>query len=360
MQNYSRNNFISIAKAIGIILMVIGHSGCPVLLSKFLYMFHMPLFFICSGYFFKEISCSKSFLTFCAKKVKGLYLPYIKWSLLFLLLHNIFFRINIYNTFTNSYLYHTSDFGRQLIKSLFMTDYELLIRPFWFIKELFFSTILIALFSFLRTKFFPQISTMFLLTSGIIITVICKFTKIHLLIIGNCSILAFCIVYFYSGIIFRENEHRIPFNFPFTILALGITLIGSFYFIGDVDMRYTTTQNIIPYYFLSLMGIIMTFNISKWLETLPLRKCLYYIGSHTMPILALNLLALKLGSILKIYIFDMPIEKLSNYTVIYEHNHIFWIIYATVGVAIPLLCHFIFCYIKQKTNISWKIIGNSK
>jgi predicted tellurium resistance membrane protein TerC len=40
-------NSITIAKAIGIILMVVGHSGCPQMLSKFIYLFHMPLFFLC-------------------------------------------------------------------------------------------------------------------------------------------------------------------------------------------------------------------------------------------------------------------------------------------------------------------------
>ncbi len=41
-----RNNTVSIAKAIGIILMVVGQSGCPKGLCQFIYLFHMPLFFL--------------------------------------------------------------------------------------------------------------------------------------------------------------------------------------------------------------------------------------------------------------------------------------------------------------------------
>lgn len=48
---------ISIAKALGIILMVVGHSGCPEILARFIYLFHMPLFFFCSGYFFTPPYC---------------------------------------------------------------------------------------------------------------------------------------------------------------------------------------------------------------------------------------------------------------------------------------------------------------
>lgn len=40
-----KNNYIAIAKALGIMLMVVGHSGCPDYLYRFIYMFHMPLFF---------------------------------------------------------------------------------------------------------------------------------------------------------------------------------------------------------------------------------------------------------------------------------------------------------------------------
>lgn len=78
-----RNDTASIVKAIGIILMVIGHSECPKYLNDYLYMFHMPLFFFCSGYFFKKPKDFYMVRTFVNKRIKGLYLPYIKWTLLF-------------------------------------------------------------------------------------------------------------------------------------------------------------------------------------------------------------------------------------------------------------------------------------
>lgn len=55
MDNKLLSRKITITKGLCIILMVIGHSGCPVLLSKFIYIFHMPVFFFFSGYF-KTIS----------------------------------------------------------------------------------------------------------------------------------------------------------------------------------------------------------------------------------------------------------------------------------------------------------------
>ena len=49
-----RNQSIDIAKAVGIILMVVGHfNGLPLWFEKWIFSFHMPLFFILSGYLFK-------------------------------------------------------------------------------------------------------------------------------------------------------------------------------------------------------------------------------------------------------------------------------------------------------------------
>lgn len=360
MSRSNKNNYISIAKGLGIILMVIGHSGSPDILSRFLYMFHMPLFFFCSGYFFKDTSNIITLKTFCKKKVKGLYFPYLKWSILFLILHNLFFHIDIYNSYTYSHLYHTPDFLRYLGKTIIMTDFELLIRPFWFIKALLLSSILIAFISFLRSRLFYIIGNEILLVSLFIATIVCKSRNLCLPILGDCSVLTFSAVYYYSGMSFRKFEKKIPVTCYTIGLTTIITFIGSYYFVGDIDMRYTTTHNIIPYYLLSISGIIMTFNISKWLNTKPINSYLYYIGNHTMPILALNLLALKLGNVIKICIYDLPIEMLSSYTIIYEHNSFFWVIYTIIGVSVPLLCHSLYNNIIQKINIKEKIIGNSK
>ena len=98
-----RNNTkISILKGIGIILVVLGHASIiqPKSYQYFhtvIYTFHMPLFLIASGYFFKEQYLNENKKYF-KKKVKGLYLPFLKFSLAFLLLHNIFYTLGILNS----------------------------------------------------------------------------------------------------------------------------------------------------------------------------------------------------------------------------------------------------------------------
>lgn len=145
-----KNDAISILKAFGIIFMVMCHAGCPKLVDDFIYMFHMPLFFIASGYCFKEIYLQDN-RTFIMHRVKGLYLPFVKWSLIFLVLHNVFFYLNIYNGLFGfrgevSYLYAWQDFAKDALHIVTrMTDNAQLLGGYWFLREMFFGTIM-ALF----------------------------------------------------------------------------------------------------------------------------------------------------------------------------------------------------------------------
>ena len=91
-----RNTVLSICKGIAIILMVIGHAECPGMLCNFIYLFHMPVFFIAAGYFFSRKYLSDPW-TFVVKRFRGLYVPFVKWSVLFLLLHNVLFYFGILN-----------------------------------------------------------------------------------------------------------------------------------------------------------------------------------------------------------------------------------------------------------------------
>lgn len=87
----NRDNSISMTKGLAIILMVISHAPFSKIGWQFISMFHMPLFFIVSGYCFKENYLNDSCI-YLRKRIKGAYWPYVKYQLLFLLLHNVFLR----------------------------------------------------------------------------------------------------------------------------------------------------------------------------------------------------------------------------------------------------------------------------
>ncbi len=80
MNQKKRLEYMDIAKGIGMLAIIIGHAG--VLFEKYVFPFHVPLFFIISGYF---INLKKDFGTYAKAKVKQLLLPYIVTSFVVIL-----------------------------------------------------------------------------------------------------------------------------------------------------------------------------------------------------------------------------------------------------------------------------------
>ena len=95
MKSTNRDLTWDAIKGIAILLMVVGHSGCPSYLRNFIYLFHMGLFYYASGHFFK-VKGIAGFLPFLKKKFIGLYWPFVKWGWIFVLLHNVFYSLSWY------------------------------------------------------------------------------------------------------------------------------------------------------------------------------------------------------------------------------------------------------------------------
>ena len=140
---------ISIAKAIAIMLMVLDHTFFSELGDNIISMFHMPLFFFFAGYCFKESNLN-DFKSFAKKRFNGLYVPYVKWSIIFLLLHNLFFNWNLYNSIYGykgepSFKYEWLDFATHALNIMVrMVGHEQLLGGFWFLRSLLIASLLLS------------------------------------------------------------------------------------------------------------------------------------------------------------------------------------------------------------------------
>lgn len=150
-----RNKTIDIAKALGIIFVVLGHTGFPK--SSILFRFHMALFFILSGYCFSDthIKNINSMLFFILRKIKGLYIPFVLFNVVCVLLQNFLIHINIYTddpAFLSQAVYGNqygltaqlgfSDTIVRVKNILIFSGEQQLGGGLWFLRVLFFSVIM--------------------------------------------------------------------------------------------------------------------------------------------------------------------------------------------------------------------------
>lgn len=85
----NRIETFDIAKGIGILLMVMGHTGYGDIFLKLIYTFHMPLFFFISGYFYRPQK-NINFKQYLVHQINVLLVPYIVFAIFYEILHYIY------------------------------------------------------------------------------------------------------------------------------------------------------------------------------------------------------------------------------------------------------------------------------
>ncbi len=343
---------ISIAKAIGIILVVVGHAGAPSWLSHFLYEFHMPLFFIAAGYFFAPSQAEKPW-EFVGKRFKGLYLPFLKWGLLFLILHNLFCHIGIINSLCGAQPYTHADITKRIGWMVFMMSGQEnhLLGAMWFLRSLFVASLLfMGLFCLLYKTFKIKNPTTITFIILLLMIGVTSYLRGFNLTIGitqggyrECA----GTVFYAIGVLYRTFENKIPFNAWMLLLAIGIVTVFSI--ISPASMAYNASLKmfytiLVPGFF----GWLMAYYLGKYLSKTRCASWMAYIGNHSLEILALHFLAFKAVSALKIVCYNLPPEELGRHPIIGVHNEYFWILYTLAGILLPLGIYACYNWIKGK------------
>ena len=260
------NAQVSIAKALGIILMVMGHAGCPGYLHDFIYLFHMPLFFFLSAYFFRDAKVVDSAGQYVVRKFKNLYWPYIKWSIIFLLLHNLFCRIGFYD---NSLSW------QELLVNVKcsvrgMWQGERMLGAYWFLISLFWESLLFGLIIWVKHKtkfrYFDLIAVVLLFLVG-------YYAPIDLLLNREMVILPI----FYLGYWAGTHKMDFPISRSHLLIALSVCLpllcylatfmkvdVGQGKFYNSILFLVGSLAGI--YLMIILSGLINSLRVGRWLD----------------------------------------------------------------------------------------------
>lgn len=87
MTDRQRLDYIDVCKAVGILLVVLGHTyTIPNILYIIIYSFHMPLFFIIAGFVYNRANNKMAFHSYLIKKMKQYLLPYFVFSFINLII----------------------------------------------------------------------------------------------------------------------------------------------------------------------------------------------------------------------------------------------------------------------------------
>lgn len=360
-----RNTSVAIAKGIAIILMVMGHAEGPALLMNFIYLFHMPLFFLTAGYFFSYRNVDRPW-DFCAKRFKGLYIPFVKWSLFFLLIHNLMFSVGILNeTYGNwtggvTHPYTLKVAFQRVVNIIFgMSGYdEFLAGAFWFFRALLVASILfLVLFRLADGKFswlkgWRTALLISLCALGFALFKISWGLKVPIVQGGIRE--AWGILFFGLGFVYRHFEESVGFNSrsPYywgaIILSAGLLVVGALNHWAGMNLA-PKQIDVVTLPLTGIAGFFLTHQIARLIDRCDnwFKRLLVHCGEMTVYIYVFHIISFKAVSLLKIAYYDLDPRQIGCHMVIHDHNgDLFWILYTIAGVALPLL--YMYCYRKVK------------
>lgn len=259
----SRLEWVDIAKGIAIIMMVVGHSTIPDFANRFIYSFHMPLFFIMSGY--TSNFAKHGVGDYLRKKTSSLLVPFIIYSII-----NIVLQSYAYDIPLDDYTYCLLRQGWQAV-------------PLWFIPVLFASLIIVRLMYCLKSQLFIlTFAFIFLLVSYIL-----ALNKIQ--IPWNMSVAGVSVFFLVIGNQFRIIDLQSLSSKNVAIgggICLCLALIVSHF--CRLDMCWNQILPIVPILIGAVAGTIFVSTCSILIErkTTVISKVLQRIGNETFLILA--------------------------------------------------------------------------
>lgn len=336
---------IDIAKALAMISIIVAHSKI-IYVQNIMYMYMVPAFFFFAGYVFnysdKTVDGSYC-LTYARKKIAANWAPFVEYSALFILLHNVFLRIGIY-TADPSFATLTAEneaaslwggrvqelhtfrdgIGRLLRAATFDITEEFT-RPLWFLPALFTANIAIVCVFFLSEKTKKRILEP--LAVGVLFTV---GYLTHLPRYISSGLVG--VIFVYAGYLFRKNQKKIPYKLWLFIVSGGIVLyLSRRSTLGMISNVYTSPVTLL---LSSACGLYCILCAAKWIEknSAFLSKHLAFYGRNTLIALAFHLLFFKCVTVIQIVAYASDWIYLACYPVF--HAQLPWpILYSVVGVA---------------------------
>jgi len=301
MTQAERINWIDIAKAVGIYLVVLGHLDITPVMRNVIYSFHMPLFFFISGFTFKR-ALQLDFATLLKKKFQSLVCPYISFSIiLFLFLHFVRRRLS-------------SDPGADfsasdaLIQIALGVNGEAYSTPLWFLVTLFLAEL--ALWSILKINKKPwqMLVVLAMFSFGMVYEYLYQ-TKGVKVLPFDLNLVAYYEIFLVAGYYVSELSFWKNMQLKNKLLGLFLSMVLFALSLMLNSQIAEASVGIWVSVAAAFLGIATTLFIS---QLIPRNKVLDFVGKNTLVILALHLIAFSVLKAVCIFVLHLDISVLQN------------------------------------------------
>lgn len=326
-------DWVSIFKALAIILVVIGHSTGK--FNAYIYQFHVGAFFFISGYLSKLEQ--KKFDEVIIMKFFTLIMPYFFFSFCGLTVFSILQKLNLLKYVS---IWEQIPQWTDSIKMMFNSMYCDWLGATWFLVSLFVAIFIVKILlriSDNKAEIVFIMLSFFLFNMGYFY----QYQGINPTYVNRTSHFLVVQFYFALGLTFNNIVDKCPYKFRkwmFMIIPLNIAIFAYVKSRWQITMDLVSTSVNSPTkdILMVLNGIVFLSLCSKAIEMLPFKSLLIYVGNNTMGILVFHFLGFKVVTCI-LHIFGITdIKALSMLCPPSDISNHWWLVYVVVSIAFSL------------------------
>jgi fucose 4-O-acetylase-like acetyltransferase len=270
-----RNNSIDIAKGIGIFLVIWAHTVCPIIPQ--IAIFHMPLFFMMSGFVFSN---RDGFGIVLGKKIKTLLIPFF----IFFVFQRIgFILISVIGgTFEKPYLLPWTVIPPWRVMGVL-----------WFLVALFMVTMMYSLISYIKNDLIKLLITLALTLTGYMVYVYKIDLPLHL---GSSLSMMF---FFCLGSMLSKtgitSKGGLRIWLVAGLLSVALYLLAVKLYLPAISVANNTMDGNFELIVLYMaLGCLMVLSVSKLLDFIPgVSNALAYTGRNSLSIYVVHTVILE-------------------------------------------------------------------
>ena len=335
--------FWNIVKGIGISSIVVGHCcGAFPAVIRFVYLYHLPIFFFVSGFLYSEKKYGDAPHIHVATRLRSTWPKYVGYMALYVLLHNFFLQ---YGIIVNASEYGINNLVIGLASAVTFAASETMGGALWFVPVLIVAAGLFGCIIYLsRTveRLTGKVCLKYVV--AVLLTVLIGAFGAYANLYGMyftwhiqtsfVVVPLFTIAWLISNNV--EKWHKF-LHWAQGIAACVLMIYGIKNWGWFIELSANTIIHPVGFYAVAMLGIYFCLVLAKYLLYIPgIRNIMSWFGNYSFDIMAGHFGALKLVDVIYAWVIhETDVQVYGQFPVAY--SRILWPVYIVAGLLLPCL-----------------------
>lgn len=334
---------LDIAKGIGILLVVWAHAKAPY--NSYMYLFHMPFFFLISGYLHNH---KAEFGTFFKRKVVSLYLPFVGWNL----------AVTVLKLLENPHRWKASMQTMVEILLALEKDGEFF-GATWFLASLFWVAVIYKAGETLLSRYSwgPTALDLAFVGAGVLaFTVNLPYMQSRTVVLG---------LFYALGVAARRHAAAVErwMDGRLALVAAVLFVVSGHY--NSANMGANEYRHPVLFVVGALLASYALLTFAKladqagqrWRVCGHINGLLCYFSRRSIDLVIWQFVAFRAIIFLQLALNHLPLSQWRDYYPVYDATHGWWLAYFLCGVVGSLVIAGVFRWLAQQAG---KLVGRTK